>query len=436
MTEKKSAVDKIHEFHRFGSILGLERMSELMKRLQNPEKKLKCIHVAGTNGKGSVCRFLYEALLANGNSVGIYTSPYLTVFNERIELDRDYISDEDLEIFTEEVLQKVKEMVRDGLDSPTEFEVITAVAFLYFARKRCDFAIMEVGLGGIGDSTNVIEEPLVSVITSISYDHTDRLGNTLSEIAREKAGIIKAGVPVIVNVDTPEAAKEIARIAYQKGAVLHDASRLKCSGIKSDIKESRFDVVIEDTVYEGLTISMLGRHQVANAVTALTTLEILRKNRQIQVEKAKLYQGFLEAKNIGRFEIVSKERPFIILDGAHNEAGAAALADTVRTLLPEQKILIVLGVLADKDVDKILEQLCSVSDSFIATEPQVARRLEAERLTELIRARGKACLTEPEPKKAMKMAIEKGKENFDAVLFAGSLYLIGELRGELTDGGK
>ncbi|PWM65381.1 MAG: bifunctional folylpolyglutamate synthase/dihydrofolate synthase, partial [Eubacteriales Family XIII. Incertae Sedis bacterium] len=208
--KKENAIEKIGEFHRFGSILGLERMNELMKRLGNPEKELKCIHVAGTNGKGSVCRFIYSALLANGYSVGIYTSPYLTVFNERIELDGEYISDSDLAAYTDEVLEKVSQMTEEGFASPTEFEVITAIAFLYFARKGCDYAVMEVGLGGRGDSTNIIEKPLACVITSISYDHTDRLGNTLAEIAREKAGIIKPGAPVIMNVDTDEAKREIA----------------------------------------------------------------------------------------------------------------------------------------------------------------------------------------------------------------------------------
>lgn len=445
MTKEKSAIEKIGEFHRFGSVLGLTRMNELMKRLGNPEKELKCIHVAGTNGKGSVCRFIYSALRANGYSVGIYTSPYLTVFNERIELDGEYISDDDLEIYTEEVLAKVSEMTADGLDSPTEFEVITAVAFLYFARKGCDYAVMEVGLGGRGDSTNIIEKPLVSVITSISYDHTDRLGNTLAEIAREKAGIIKPGAPVVMNVDTEEAAKEIARTAYKNGCVLHDVSGIKCVNIENDITGSTFDAFIGETEYTNMKISMLGQHQIENALTALAALEVLRRKRDIKVERSRLYKGFEEAKNIGRFEIMPASvwqtseaegsLPAVILDGAHNEAGAAALAETLKIHFPGSRILAVTGVLSDKAADKITESLCGVCESFIATEPANERKLDAALLADMIEKKGKPCLIKKKPKEALETALEKGKkEGFDAVLFAGSLYLIGELRGILLKG--
>ncbi|MBR3260117.1 MAG: bifunctional folylpolyglutamate synthase/dihydrofolate synthase, partial [Firmicutes bacterium] len=185
------AIAKIHEFEKFGSILGLERMTSLMHELGDPQDDLKCIHVAGTNGKGSVCKYVYEILEAQGYRTGLYTSPFLEVFNERIELDHEFISDEDLQTYTDRVLEKVKVLTDRGEDSPTEFEVITAVAFLYFKEKKADYVVLEVGLGGIGDSTNLIKEPLVSVITSISFDHTDRLGNTLAEIAGNKAGIIK-----------------------------------------------------------------------------------------------------------------------------------------------------------------------------------------------------------------------------------------------------
>jgi len=433
----KSAIEKIGEFHRFGSVLGLERMNELMKRLGNPEKDLKCIHVAGTNGKGSVCRFIYSALCANGYKTGIYTSPYLTVFNERIELDGEYISDADLEKYTEEVLVKVNEMTADGFDSPTEFEVITAVAFLYFARKGCDYAVMEVGLGGRGDSTNIIEKPLVCVITSISYDHTDRLGNTLTEIAREKAGIIKPGVPVIMNVDTEEAAKEIARAAYKNGCVLHNVGSIKYVNIENDIDGSTFDTVIGETEYKDVRISMLGKHQIENALTALMTLETMRQRRDIKVERSKLYQGLAAAKNIGRFEIVNRTScgPCIILDGAHNEAGAAALAETLKTHFPGKRILAVAGVLSDKAADKITESMCSVCESFIATEPRNERSLNASLLAEMIEKAGRPCEVEREPKKALAKALAGAeKENFDAVLIAGSLYLIGELRGVLLEG--
>ena len=180
----EGAIGKIHEFEKFGSVLGLERMTKLLDILGNPQDELKVIHVAGTNGKGSTCKFIYSVLQECGYKVGLYTSPFLEIFNERIEFDGNYISDEDLSVYTDRVLAAVKQMTDAGLQSPTEFEVITAIAFLYFKEKKTDYVVLEVGLGGRGDSTNVCKKPLISVITSISYDHTDRLGNTRLHVLR------------------------------------------------------------------------------------------------------------------------------------------------------------------------------------------------------------------------------------------------------------
>ena len=222
-----TAVDKIHEFRRFGSVLGLERMNDVLSKLGDPQGDLKVIHVAGTNGKGSVCKFLEGGLSSCGYNVGLYTSPYIESFNERIRLGGHDISDSDLEVYTDRVLAKVDELVSEGKDSPTEFEVITAVALLYFKEKNADIVILEVGLGGSGDSTNVVKEPLASVICSISYDHMDRLGNTLEEIAADKAGIIKPGCPVISNVPEHGSAAVIARRAYENDSRLYDVSGIK-----------------------------------------------------------------------------------------------------------------------------------------------------------------------------------------------------------------
>ena len=220
-------IDKIHELNRFGISLGLERMNALMDRLGNPERELAVIHIAGTNGKGSVLRFIEEGLISCGYNVGSYTSPFLEKFNERIKIDGKMISDEDLEIYGTKVLAACTQMVEEGEESPTEFEVVTAIAFLYFKEKKTEIILLEVGLGGDGDSTNIIREPLLSIITSISYDHMDRLGNSLSEIAKSKAGIIKKRCPTVSNVSDREAAKEIARAAYYKGSILYDVSRIR-----------------------------------------------------------------------------------------------------------------------------------------------------------------------------------------------------------------
>ena len=215
-TNASSAIEKIEEFQRFGSILGLERMNALLELLGNPQDELKIIHVAGTNGKGSICRYIYSVLQAAGYKTGLFTSPFLEVFNERIELDGKYISDEELAEYTERVLTCVETLTTRGEQSPTEFEVITAIAFLYFKEKGCDYAVMEVGLGGRGDSTNVCKSPLISVIASISYDHTDRLGNTIAEIAAEKAGIIKEGCPVVTSAEAEDALKVIEDRASER----------------------------------------------------------------------------------------------------------------------------------------------------------------------------------------------------------------------------
>ena len=307
---KPTPIDRISQYLRFGSRLGLERMEKLLAMLDNPEEKLPVIHVAGTNGKGSVCRYIYEVLLANGYRTGLYISPFLQVFNERMEVDGNQITDSELDKYTDLVLSKVEAMVKNGEESPTEFEIVTAIAFCYFKDKECDFVILEVGLGGSGDSTNVITKPLLSIITSISYDHMDRLGNTLEEIAGEKAGIIKAGVPVIVNVEDGSAAKIIARKAYETGAPLYDVTRFDFKNISRDLNGQSFDTQIYGTDYRQVFIKMLGLHQIHNAMTALTALEILRGEKKISVSKEAFYQGMAKAMQPGRFEVFGA-KPFI-----------------------------------------------------------------------------------------------------------------------------
>ncbi len=216
-------LDKIHEFRIFGSRLGLERISVLMDLLGNPQDNMKIIHVAGTNGKGSVCRYLASVLQENGYRTGLYTSPYLERFEECMEFDGREISEEDLISCAKEAFQAVNLMMAQGYESPTEFELITAIAFIYFNRMPMDILILEVGLGGRRDSTNIIRNPLVSVITSVSNDHLNVLGATLPEIAREKSGIIKAGSPVISNVEDAEAAKVIRERAREMGCLFYDA---------------------------------------------------------------------------------------------------------------------------------------------------------------------------------------------------------------------
>lgn len=419
-------IDRIHEFNRFGMVLGLDRMEELLRRLGNPQDDLKVIHVAGTNGKGSVSKYLEEGLSACGYKMGLYTSPYIETFNERIRYDGADISDEDLEYYGQKVVSAAEAMVADGLDSPTEFEVVTAIAFLYFADRQADITILEVGLGGIGDSTNVVKSPLASVITSISYDHMAQLGSSLAEIAVNKAGIIKTGCPVIANVPQRDAAKIIARKAYAMGSRLYDISGIRAAVSDETPFSQKVSMELYEKSYSDVEISMVGRHQAENLKTALATLEILRKSGAVKLDREALYEGLKRARQPGRFEVISED-PLVIIDGAHNEAGAQALQETMAQHFAGKKILLVAGILADKEIDSIVKFLTKITDHIIVTEPDNPRKLAAEKLAEHVAEFGVAAEAVPNVEAAVHRAKELA-DDYDVILFAGSLYLIGDVR--------
>lgn len=419
-------IDRIHEFNRFGMVLGLDRMEELLRRLGNPQDDLKVIHVAGTNGKGSVSKYLEEGLSACGYKMGLYTSPYIETFNERIRYDGADISDEDLEYYGQKVVSAAEAMVVDGLDSPTEFEVVTAIAFLYFADRQADITILEVGLGGIGDSTNVVKSPLASVITSISYDHMAQLGSSLAEIAVNKAGIIKTGCPVIANVPQRDAAKIIARKAYAMGSRLYDISGIRAAVSDETPFSQKVSMELYEKSYSDVEISMVGRHQAENLKTALATLEILRKSGAVKLDREALYEGLKRARQPGRFEVISED-PLVIIDGAHNEAGAQALQETMAQHFAGKKILLVAGILADKEIDSIVKFLTKITDHIIVTEPDNPRKLAAEKLAGHVADFGVAAEAVSDVEAALHRAKELA-DGYDVILFAGSLYLIGDVR--------
>ena len=425
----QETLERIHSFRKFGSRLGLERMSRLMEHLNNPQETLRVIHVAGTNGKGSVCRYLYSVLQENGYRVGLYTSPYLERFTERMECNGSEISQEDLIRYTNRVLEKVDAMLEEGMESPTEFELVTAIAFLYFSEQEIDFLVLEVGLGGSGDSTNVVSRPIASVITSISYDHMEYLGGTLEKIAVEKAGIIKPGIPVICNVEDRGAAEAIRRIADAGGSKTYDVRSIPFEVLEETIGGYAFDTKIEGTEYRKLRISMIGMHQVANAICALTVLEVLKKENIVKIERKKIYDGFVKARQTGRFEILRRE-PYMIIDGAHNEAGAEALAAAVRGLFPDRRILMVVGMLADKKIDRLLEKFGRITQDFVATEPDNPRKLSAVDLCDQIRRAGMKGIAVKNPEEACRYV--ESLAGYDVIVFAGSLYLIGKIRGILN----
>lgn len=431
-----NAIDKIHEFDKFGSRLGMERMNVLLEKLGDPHKELQVIHVAGTNGKGSVCKYLEEGLAACGYNVGLYTSPFIEKFNERIRLGGRDISDEELDIYTERVLSAVREMVEEGCDSPTEFEVVTTIALLYYKEKKADITILEVGLGGRGDSTNVVPKPLICAITSISYDHMDRLGNTLGEIAADKAGIIKPGVPVISNVDAPEAARVIAKAAYEQGSRLYDVSKIKFEISEQTPFSQKVSMELYGTDYSDVTTTMTGRHQGENLKTALAVIEVLRKERKIKVERSRLYEGLKKAVQPGRFEVLSGDEsnpPVIIIDGAHNEAGAGALQETVNKYFAGKRILLITGMLADKQVEEILKHFVKITEDIIITEPDNPRKLSVDKLDGKLKEMGISPIKASDAAEAVSKARSIWND-YEAVVFAGSLYLIGDVRRVIKNG--
>lgn len=434
--ENMTITEKIHQFNRFGMKLGLERMNTLLKKLGDPHEDLEVIHVAGTNGKGSVSKFIEEGLRACGYKIGLYTSPFIERFNERIRFDGADISDKELEIYGTRVIDAAKEMVSEGFESPTEFEIVTAIAFLYFKEKDTDIAVMEVGLGGIGDSTNVVSRPLASVICSISYDHMDRLGDSLEKIAAEKAGIIKTGCPVISNVSDRSAAVVIARAAYRKRSPLYDISKIRYEIYEDTPYSQKVSMEIYEKDYSGIETVMIGKHQAENLKTALATLEVLRKRRKIKIEKEKLYDGLLKARQPGRFEIFRWKghdgteegmQKIVILDGAHNEAGAEALKNTVKKYFKNKRILMITGILADKQIDRITEHFSEITDNMIATEPDNPRKLESEKLASILKEKSVNVRTAKNPEEAFALA-GRMEDEWDVLIVAGSLYLIGVMR--------
>ncbi|MDD2215619.1 MAG: bifunctional folylpolyglutamate synthase/dihydrofolate synthase [Eubacteriales bacterium] len=417
---------KIHSFQKFGSRLGLERMTVLMRLLGDPQDKMKVIHVAGTNGKGSVCRYLATILKENGYNVGLYTSPYLERFTERIEYNEEEITPRDLVICAEEVFEKIEEMVALGYESPTEFELVTAIGFVYFSRSPIDFLILEVGLGGIGDSTNVIKDPLVSIITSISHDHMDVLGNTLPEIAYEKAGIIKNGKPVVSNVKDTKAAQVIRRVALERGCAFYDVSQVVVRTI--DKSFDGYSFIYEDKRYK---LGMIGMHQIENAVCALKVIEILEKGEIITTEEEKNKRAMRRARQKGRLEILSKN-PYIIIDGAHNEAGVEALSRVIREHFKGQRILLVVGMLSDKRVDRLIARFGEIPGDMLVTEPDNSRRLAADVLCKRVKETGRDCICIKDWESVCNFVEQIGLE-YDVILFSGSIYLIGKIRGRFRN---
>lgn len=403
-----------------GSRLGLDRMNELMFLLGNPEKQSRFIHVAGTNGKGSVCSMLSSVLSVAGYKVGLYTSPHLISYCERMKINGIDISEENFSLLAEKVISCAKRMH----DTPTEYELLTAMAFLWFTRQKCDIVVLEVGLGGRLDATNVIPAPEVAVIMNIGLEHTEILGNTLAEIAEEKAGIIKDGCVVVTYPGTPEVEHTYAEICTQKYA---------------NLQKVRFeDLAIQTENIDGqcfrwkdlsnLNIRLLGKHQARNAAVALETLAILQK-RGWNISEQAIRNGLSSAQWPARLEVLQRE-PLFLLDGAHNPQCAQALADSLRALLPNEKFIFIVGVLADKDYPSVLGKLMPLAQEFICLTPSSDRALSAKELAGYLIDRGASATYHNNIACGIQAALSLAKDSGSIVAF-GSLYLAGDIRNNV-----
>lgn len=420
------AVDFYHSLEKFGIMPGLERVTLLCERLGSPHKKLKIIHVAGTNGKGSTCTALASVLTKAGYTTGLYTSPYVIEFRERIQLDNKMIEPDELCEVTSKVRDAVNELQKEGIKI-TEFEAVTAAAFTYYAEKDCDFAVFETGLGGRFDATNIVPAPLCSIITSVSMDHVNILGNTLGEIAFEKCGIIKNGSPVITGVEQSEEVLEVIKTqAENKESPLI----LSCSdSIFTVMGESIEGTAVKCEAGE-FTVPFSGRHQLNNMALVVSAVKVLR-DKGVDISDKALCEGISSARIPARTEIMSHS-PLVILDGSHNDGSTKALADVIEKHLHGKKILAVMGMMADKDVESSLGNLMRCFSEVIAVKPSNPRSMRPEELVAIAQKFSVKGTPVNSPEEGIRTALKK-VGSFDALIVCGSLYLAGDVRNLLSE---
>ena len=391
---------------------GLERISRLCEALGHPERELKFVHVAGTNGKGSFSCMLESVLRHAGYKTGLYTSPYIKEFGERMRVMGENIPNEKLA----EVTSYVRPIADAMEDKPTEFELITAIAFEYFKRCGCEIVVLEAGMGGRLDSTNVIRNPLLSVITGIALDHTAFLGDTVEKIAAEKAGIIKDGAPVLFGGTDEKACAVIRSAADERGSELYTVDYGKIEKLTSSIEGSKFDF----GEYKNIEISLAGLYQPKNAASVLTAIDILRSHGLEIPEKA-VRAGLLSARWPARFEVISKE-PLVIFDGAHNPEGVSAAVESIKHYFGKKKIYVLSGVLADKDHAFIAKKIAEVASRAYTITPDNPRALSSAEYAAELQANGVSAEAYGSIREAFLAARNDAKSDSTALVCLGSLY--------------
>lgn len=411
------SIEYIHSINWCFCKLGLERISELCSLLGDPQKDLKFIHVAGTNGKGSFCSMLDSVLRSAGYKTGLFTSPYIKFFNERICFDGAPITDADLA----EITSYVRPFADSMNDKPTEFELITAIGFEYFKRKKCDVVILETGMGGRFDSTNIIPPPLLSVITGISLDHTAFLGDTVEKIAYEKAGIIKKGSPVLFGGNDACVERVIREQAKIADADFFLTERDAIKNISVSLDGTVFDFCKR----KNLKIKLLGLYQPYNAANVLSAVDIL-KSGGMDIPESAIYSGLEKAEWSARFELLSKE-PIVIYDGAHNPEGITAAVRSIETYFGDKKVYVLSGVMKDKDYDGISADLARVASRAYTVTPNNPRALDACEYAKTLFAHGIEAKAFDSLGSALSEALSAAKDDNTPLICLGSLYMYCEL---------
>lgn len=420
------AMNYLENTAKFGMKFGLERTERILEILGNPHKNIKAIHIAGTNGKGSTTAMLNQILIEAGYKVGMYTSPYIEEFEERIQISNSYIKKEEFAEAITELSIVIDKVIKEGYGEPTYFEIVTTVAFLYFYKKNVDFAVIEVGLGGRLDSTNVLS-PILTLITSISYDHMDILGDTLEKIAYEKAGIIKENTPLILYPQFEESERVIENRCKELNAPLIKINKDSARFIKVIEGEEIRQIISIKSVDENydIELNLLGKHQLLNCSLCIQAIEALKK-QGVNIEKQHILEGLKKVKWPGRLERMKRE-PLVVIDGAHNIDGIKKLKESVETYFKYNNIILILGILKDKEVENMVETIAPLAKHIITVTPHSDRAKLSLELKEIVEKYNKNCSYEEEYENGYKKALELAS-NDDLILISGSLYMIGDMR--------
>ena len=413
----KEALDYINGVSWRSTKPGLERVAGLLEKLGNPQNELRFVHVAGTNGKGSICAMLASVLKASGLKTGLFTSPYLIRFTERMRINGKEIEEAQVAALVEEI----KPLADSMEDHPTEFEMMTAAALLWFYREKCDVVVMEVGLGGRFDATNVIPRPECAVIANIGLDHTSILGNTLEQIAFEKAGIIKENSSVVLYQQSGEVMNVIRDICELKNAELtvpdFDDILPEFDSLEGQVFSYRGDAY---------AIPLLGEHQLYNAVCAIEAVNVLRK-AGFEIEQPMLEAGLYAVSWPARFEVVHDD-PVFIVDGGHNPQCAYALSESIRKYFPRGKRVLLTGMLKDKNYAAVADILAPLFDEVVTVTPDIYRALPADELAEIYKKHVRPVTVCESIQDGVQTAIDIARELDAVVCAAGSLYICGEIR--------